>query len=45
MDAMLQLIATYGLLVVFVSVLIDQGGIPVPAYPLIIVTTDSVGPQ
>lgn len=39
MDAMLQLIATYGLLVVFVSVLIDQGGIPVPAYPLIIVTT------
>jgi membrane protein DedA with SNARE-associated domain/rhodanese-related sulfurtransferase len=39
MDAMLQLIATWGLLVVFASVLLDQGGIPVPAYPLVIVTT------
>jgi membrane protein DedA with SNARE-associated domain/rhodanese-related sulfurtransferase len=39
MDTLLQLIATYGLLVVFVSVLLDQGGIPLPAYPPIIVTT------
>jgi hypothetical protein len=28
----------YGLLVVFVSVFLDQGGIPIPAYPPIIVT-------
>jgi membrane protein DedA with SNARE-associated domain/rhodanese-related sulfurtransferase len=39
MDALLQLIATYGLLVVLVSVFVDQGGIPIPAYPAIIVTT------
>ena len=39
MDAMLQLIAAWGLLVVFAAVLLDQGGIPVPAYPLVIVTT------
>ena len=38
MDTLLYLIATYGLLVVFVSVFLDQGGIPVPAYPPIIVT-------
>lgn len=38
MDVLLQLIATYGLLVVFVSVFLDQGGVPVPAYPPIIVT-------
>lgn len=37
MDALLHLIQTYGLLVVFVSVLLDQGGLPVPAYPPIIV--------
>ena len=35
---LLHLITAYGLLVVFVSVLLDQGGIPVPAYPPIIVT-------
>ncbi|MBF6023130.1 rhodanese-like domain-containing protein [Lysobacter niastensis] len=39
MDTLLYLIATYGLLVVAVSVFFDQGGIPVPAYPPIIVTT------
>jgi membrane protein DedA with SNARE-associated domain/rhodanese-related sulfurtransferase len=39
MDTLLHLIATYGLLVVFVSVFLDQGGIPIPAYPPIIVTT------
>lgn len=38
MDTLLHLIAVYGLLVVFVSVFLDQGGIPVPAYPPIIVT-------
>lgn len=38
MDALLHLIATYGLLVVFVSVLVDQGGVPLPAYPAIVAT-------
>jgi membrane protein DedA with SNARE-associated domain/rhodanese-related sulfurtransferase len=38
-DLLLHLIETYGLLVVFVTVLLDQGGIPVPAYPPIIVTS------
>lgn len=39
MDTLLHLIQTYGLLVVFVSVLLDQGGLPVPAYPPIIVAS------
>jgi membrane protein DedA with SNARE-associated domain/rhodanese-related sulfurtransferase len=38
MEALLQFIETYGLWVVFVSVLLDQGGLPVPAYAPIIVT-------
>jgi membrane protein DedA with SNARE-associated domain/rhodanese-related sulfurtransferase len=38
MDMLLDLIANYGLLVVFVSVFLDQGGLPVPAYPPLIVT-------
>lgn len=38
MDTLIHLIAVYGLLVVFVSVFLDQGGIPVPAYPPIILT-------
>ncbi len=38
MEALLRLIENYGLIVVFVSVLIDQGGIPIPAYPALIVT-------
>ncbi|KRD77100.1 rhodanese-like domain-containing protein [Lysobacter sp. Root983] len=38
MDMLLHLIESYGLLVVFVAVLLDQGGLPVPAYPPIIVT-------
>ncbi len=38
MDMLLQLIATYGLLVVFVAVFLDQGGLPVPAYPPLVVT-------
>jgi membrane protein DedA with SNARE-associated domain/rhodanese-related sulfurtransferase len=39
MEALLQFIEVYGLSVVFVCVLLDQGGLPVPAYPPIIVTT------
>jgi membrane protein DedA with SNARE-associated domain/rhodanese-related sulfurtransferase len=39
METLLHLITEYGLLVVFVSVLLDQGGIPVPAYPPIMVTS------
>ncbi len=38
MEALLQFIEVYGLWVVFVCVLLDQGGLPVPAYPPIIVT-------
>jgi membrane protein DedA with SNARE-associated domain/rhodanese-related sulfurtransferase len=38
MDALLHVIETYGLWVVFVCVLLDQGGLPVPAYPPMIVT-------
>jgi membrane protein DedA with SNARE-associated domain/rhodanese-related sulfurtransferase len=39
MHELLYLVASYGLLVVFVSVLIDQGGIPIPAYPALVVTS------
>jgi membrane protein DedA with SNARE-associated domain/rhodanese-related sulfurtransferase len=35
---LMHLVANYGLLVVFVSVLVDQGGIPIPAYPALVVT-------
>jgi membrane protein DedA with SNARE-associated domain/rhodanese-related sulfurtransferase len=38
MDYLLQFIEMYGLWVVFVCVLLDQGGLPTPAYPPIIVT-------
>lgn len=38
METLVHLIAVYGLLVVFASVFLDQGGLPVPAYPPIIVT-------
>ena len=38
MEALLQFVEIYGLWVVFVCVLLDQGGLPVPAYPPIIVT-------
>lgn len=34
---LLHLIAGYGLLVVFVAVFLDQGGLPIPAYPPLIV--------
>jgi membrane protein DedA with SNARE-associated domain/rhodanese-related sulfurtransferase len=39
MESLLQFIEAYGLWVVFISVLLDQGGLPTPAYPPIIVTT------
>jgi membrane protein DedA with SNARE-associated domain/rhodanese-related sulfurtransferase len=38
MEALLQFIEAYGLWVVFVCVLMEQGGLPIPAYPPIIVT-------
>ena len=44
MDALMQLIAQYGLWLVFASVLLDQGGVPVPAYPILIVASATVAP-
>ncbi|HEY2347130.1 MAG TPA: rhodanese-like domain-containing protein [Xanthomonadaceae bacterium] len=38
METLLHLVATYGLLVVFINVLVDQGGLPLPAYPAMVVT-------
>jgi len=38
MDVLLHIIETYGLWVVFVCVLLDQGGLPIPSYPPMIVT-------
>ncbi len=38
MDVLLHIIETYGLWVVFVCVLLDQGGLPIPSYPPLIVT-------
>jgi len=37
-EALLHVIEVYGLWVVFFCVLLDQGGLPIPAYPPIIVT-------
>jgi membrane protein DedA with SNARE-associated domain/rhodanese-related sulfurtransferase len=37
-ESLLHIVETYGLWVVFLSVLLDQGGLPVPSYPAIIVT-------
>lgn len=39
MDFLLHVISQYGLWVVFVTVLLDQGGLPVPAYPPLILTS------
>lgn len=39
MDTLIQLISDYGLWVVFVAVLLDQGGIPVPAWPPLVVAS------
>jgi len=38
LEALLHVIEAYGLWVVFVCVLLDQGGLPFPAYPPMIVT-------
>lgn len=38
MDVLLHIIEAYGLWVVFGCVLLDQGGLPVPAYPPMILT-------
>lgn len=38
MDTLLHVIEAYGLWVVFACVLLDQGGLPVPAYPPMILT-------
>lgn len=35
MDSLHQLIATYGLWFVFLTVLLDQGGVPLPAWPAV----------
>jgi membrane protein DedA with SNARE-associated domain/rhodanese-related sulfurtransferase len=37
MNTVVSLIAQYGLLVVFVSVLLDESGLPLPSYPALIV--------
>src|SRR6478609_7360664 len=39
MDMLLELITNYGLLVVLVAVFLDQGGLPIPAYPPLIVAS------
>lgn len=39
MDALIELIRHYGLWAVFVAVLLDQGGVPVPAWPLVVVAS------
>jgi membrane protein DedA with SNARE-associated domain/rhodanese-related sulfurtransferase len=42
MQHILHLLLTYGLLAVFLNVLLDDGGIPIPAQPLLIVAGASV---
>ncbi len=37
MNFLINLIELYGLLVVFLSVLIEQGGAPIPAYPMMLI--------
>ncbi len=36
MDVFLELLGRYGLLIVFFAVLIEQGGLPLPAYPIVV---------
>lgn len=38
MDTLIRLIAEYGLLFVFVNILVEQLGAPVPGYPMLMVT-------
>lgn len=39
MELFVELFAAYGLLLVFAAALLDQGGLPVPAYPAIVVAS------
>lgn len=39
MELLLHIIATYGLLAIVLCVFLDQGGLPVPAYPLLVVAS------
>lgn len=39
MHTLIALLVSYGLLVVFLAVLLDQGGLPVPAYPVMMVAS------
>jgi len=39
MDLLLRLITEYGLLLVFAGVLVQQFGVPLPAYPLLMITS------
>jgi membrane protein DedA with SNARE-associated domain/rhodanese-related sulfurtransferase len=39
MATLLQVLEMYGLAVVFLAVLLDQGGLPVPAYPIMVVAS------
>lgn len=39
MDSLHHLIATYGVWFVFVTVLTDQGGLPLPAWPAVAVAS------
>jgi membrane protein DedA with SNARE-associated domain/rhodanese-related sulfurtransferase len=39
MDTLLYFVQAYGLWVVFVAVLVDQGGLPLPSYPVLVVTS------
>ena len=43
MDAILPLLQHYGLLFVFANVLLQQGGVPVPSYPTLLLTGALVG--
>lgn len=38
LDTLIRLIAEYGLLVVFVNILVQQLGAPVPGYPMLLIT-------
>jgi membrane protein DedA with SNARE-associated domain/rhodanese-related sulfurtransferase len=38
-DILIDLITQYGLLVVFLTVLLDQGGLPIPSYPPMIIAS------
>lgn len=43
METLLTLLAQYGLLVIFANVLLEQGGLPLPAYPMLLITGALVG--